>query len=148
MVSNSSFQLPQSHCPQGGCALCHTIRGFWWSVLAWTSIWEVRGWFQRVLPTSVPPKFSSGGSNSKCDTLDQSSLSLSALPGPFFCFSQASIMQWSISVGFFRLQNLLLFILGQIPSSTRGKSKCSVTCFVTSGSKPARVRQLLTNYPS
>lgn len=34
---------------------------FWWSVLAWTSIWAVRGWLQHVLPTSVPPKFQSWG---------------------------------------------------------------------------------------
>lgn len=147
MVSNSSFQLPQSHCPQGGCTLCHSIRGFCWSVFAWSSIWEVRGWLQHILPTSIPPKFRSWGPASKCDSSGPQQ-SLFGLPGPFFCFSQANIMQWSISVGFFRLQNLLLFILGQIPSSSRGKSNCSVTCFVTNGSKPAQVRQLLTNSPS
>lgn len=118
MIFNSSFQLLQSHCPQGCCTLCHSIRGFWWSVLAWTSIWEVRGWLQHVLPTSVPPKFSPG-----VPPLSETALSHSSLDclAHFFCFSQANIMQWSISVGFFRLQNLWLFILGQIPSSTRGR---------------------------
>lgn len=68
MVSNSSLQRPQSHCPQWCCRLYHNIRGFWWSVLAWTIIWEVREWLQHVLPVSVPPKFRSWGPISKCDS--------------------------------------------------------------------------------
>lgn len=74
-----------------------------------------RGWWQHVLPRSrgvLPLRVASPGPERGLRVMV-----ISHCPdhvAHFLCCSQSNIMQQSISVGFFRLQNLLLFILGWV----------------------------------
>lgn len=150
MVSNFSFRLPQGHCSPG---VLYIVPGG--LVLAGPVSGKQEGDYRTCFPEAFNPNLGCGilplsvtGPSPKGGLRV---MAISLCPdcmAHFLCFSQSNIMQWSISVGFFRLQNLLLFTLSQILTSTRGKSNCNETCFVTSGSKAAQVRQLLTNSPS